>query len=200
VKHRSEGGMALATTMLVLLLMSTMIAGFAWMVLGDRTLGGNYKDRQLAYYGAEAGMETLTAALENLFNGNYAPTAAMLTSTTTGIVSTSPSNLVPGVSYLNPNGTNGFVITFPEQSNGNPQASAANIPNGTYAGMQGLTTPYTLQVTARTDAGSEVRLQRVVQTVAIPVYQFGVFSDTDLDYFAEPPFNFGGRVHSNGNI
>jgi Tfp pilus assembly protein PilX len=192
--------MALATTMLVLLLMSTMIAGFAWMVLGDRSLGGNYRDRQLAYYGAEAGMETLTAALENLFNGNYAPTAAMLTSTTTGIVSTAPTNLVPGVSYLNPDGTNGFVIKFPTQSNGNPQASAANIPNGTYAGMQGLTTPYTIQVTSRTDAGSEVRLQRVVQTVAIPVYQFGVFSDTDLDYFAEPPFNFGGRVHSNGNI
>jgi hypothetical protein len=192
--------MALATTMLVLLLMSTMIAGFAWMVLGDRTLGGNYKDRQLAYYGAEAGMETLTASLENLFNGNYAPTAAMLTGTTTGIVATAPTNLVPGVSYLNPDGTNGFVIKFPTQSNGNPQASAANIPNGTYAGMQGLTTPYTIQVTARTDAGSEVRLQRVVQTVAIPVYQFGVFSDTDLDYFAEPPFNFGGRVHSNGNI
>ena len=200
MKHRSEGGMALATTMLVLLLLSTMIAGFAWMVLGDRTLGGNYKDRQLAYYGAEAGMETLTASLENLFNGNYAPTATMITGTTTGIIATAPTNLVPGVSYLNPDGTNGFVIKFPQQSNGNPQASAATIPNGTYAGMQGLSTPYTIQVTARTNAGSEVRLQRDVQTVAIPVFQFGVFSVNDLDYFAEPNFNFGGRVHSNGNI
>src|SRR5579872_814795 len=200
VKHRSEGGMALATTMLVLLLLSTMIAGFAWMVLGDRTLGGNYKDRQLAYYGAEAGMETLTASLQNLFNANYAPTAAMITGTTTGIIATAPTNLVPGVSYLNPDGTNGFVIKFPQQSSGNPQASAANIPNGTYAGMQGLMTPYTIQVTARTNAGSEVRLQRDVQTVAIPVFQFGVFGTNDLDYFAEPPFNFGGSVHANGNI
>ena len=131
---------------------------------------------------------------------NYAPTAAMITGTTTGIVATSPTNLVPGVSYLNPDGTNGFVIKFPQQSNGNPQASAANIPNGTYAGMQGLMTPYTIQVTARTNGGSEVRLQRDVQTVAIPVFQFGVFSVNDLDYFAEPNFNFGGRVHSNGNI
>ena len=61
-------------------------------------------------------------------------------------------------------------------------------------------TPYTIQVTSRTSGGSEVRLQRDVQTVAIPVFQFGVFSVNDLDYFAEPPFNFGGRVHSNGNI
>ena len=199
MKHRREKGMALATTMLVLLLLSTMIAGFAWMVMGDRTLGGNYADRQLAFYGAEAGMESLTAALQNLFNGNYAPTAAMITGTS-GLVHTAPSNLVPGVSYLNPDGTNGYVIKFPTQSNGNPQASPSTIPNGTYAGLQGLMTPYTIQVTARTNGGSEVRLQRDVQTVAIPVFQFGVFSVNDLDYFAEPPFNFGGRVHSNGNI
>ena len=122
--------------MLILLLLSTMIAGFAWMVMGDRTLGGNYQDRQKAFYGAEAGMESLTAALENLFNSNYAPTASVITGTS-GIVATAPSNLVPGVQYLNPDGTNGYVIKFPQDSNGNPQSSSSNISNGTYAGLRG---------------------------------------------------------------
>jgi hypothetical protein len=36
--------------------------------------------------------------------------------------------------------------------------------------------------------------------VAIPVFQFGLFSDTDLDFFAGPDFNFGGRLHTNGNL
>ena len=199
MRYRREKGIALVTSILILLLLSTMIAGFAWMVMGDRVLGGNYQDRQLAFYGAEAGMESLTAALENLFNSNYAPTAASLTGTS-GIVNTAPTNLVPGVQYLNPDGTNGYVIKFPTNAGGNPQASPSNIPNGTYAGLQGLMTPYTIQVTSRTGFGSEVRLTRTVQTVAIPVFQFGVFSATDLDYFAEPSFNFGGRVHSNGNL
>jgi PilX N-terminal len=199
VRYRRENGIALVTSILILLLLSTMIAGFAWMIMGDRALGGNYQDRQLAFYGAEAGMESLTAALENLFNANYAPTAASITGTS-GIVKTAPSNLVPGVSYLNPDGSNGYVVLFPTDSNGNPKAGASNISHGTYAGLQGLMTPYTIQVTARTPFGSEVRLTRDVQTVAIPVFQFGVFSATDLDYFAEPPFNFGGRVHSNGNL
>jgi type IV pilus assembly PilX-like protein len=199
VRYRREKGIALVTSILILLLLSTMIAGFAWMVMGDRALGGNYQDRQLAFYGAEAGMESLTAALENLFNSNYAPTAASLTGTS-GIVNTAPSNLVPGVQYLNPDGTNGYVIKFPTNAGGNPQASPSNISNGTYAGLQGLMTPYTIQVTSRTGFGSEVRLTRTVQTVAIPVFQFGVFSANDLDYFAEPNFNFGGRVHSNGNL
>jgi Tfp pilus assembly protein PilX len=149
VRYRREKGIALVTSILILLLLSTMIAGFAWMVMGDRALGGNYQDRQLAFYGAEAGMESLTAALENLFNANYAPTAASLTGTS-GIVNTAPSNLVPGVQYLNPDGTNGYVIKFPTNAGGNPQASASNISNGTYAGLQGLMTPYTIQVTSRT--------------------------------------------------
>jgi len=32
------------------------------------------------------------------------------------------------------------------------------------------------------------------------VFQFGVFSDSDLSYFAGPNFNFQGRVHTNGNL
>ncbi len=45
-----------------------------------------------------------------------------------------------------------------------------------------------------------MKLQRQVQLVAIPVFQFGVFSNTDLALFNGPPFDFGGRVHTNGNL
>jgi hypothetical protein len=45
-----------------------------------------------------------------------------------------------------------------------------------------------------------VRLERELNTVAIPVFQFGIFSETDLSFFAGPNFNFGGRVHTNGNL
>ena len=36
--------------------------------------------------------------------------------------------------------------------------------------------------------------------MAIPVFQFGIFSDVDLSFFAGPNFDFGGRVHTNGNL
>ena len=32
------------------------------------------------------------------------------------------------------------------------------------------------------------------------MFQFGIFSDVDLSFFAGPNFNFGGRVHTNGNL
>lgn len=202
MRNRQQEGIALITTLLILLLLSTMIVGLAWLVMGDQRLGGNNNDRQLAFYAAEAGMETLTASLENLFDANYAPnqTAINLLMTTPG----PPSN-IQGVQYLAPGSTvngSGYLITFtPSAANASlPASSYGTIPTGAYAGLVGLMTPYTLAVTAHTAEGSEVKLQRQVQTVGIPVFQFGFFSQTDLSFFAGPNFNFGGRVHTNGNL
>ena len=44
-------------------------------------------------------------------------------------------------------------------------------------------------------------MRRTLQTVAIPVFQFGMFSETDLAFHAgAEAFQFGGRVHTNGNL
>mgnify|MGYP003338928891 CR=1 FL=1 len=51
-----------------------------------------------------------------------------------------------------------------------------------------------------TTAGGEAHLKRAVDTVAIPVFQFGMFSDVDLSFHAGANFNFGGRIHTNGNL
>jgi PilX N-terminal len=203
VRNRQEQGIALVTTLLVLLLLSTMIVGIAWLITGDQKLGGNNSDRQLAFYGAEAGMESLTASLENLFDSNPSPNSAAINAlmTTPG----PPAN-IPNVQYIAPGSTtpgSGYQITFtPSPTNPNlPNSGVGTIPNGDNgAGLYAIMTPYTLTVTAKTATGSEVRLQRVVQTVSIPVFEFGYFSQMDLAFFAGPNFNFGGRVHTNGNL
>ena len=199
MKHKGDKGIALVTTLLILLLMSTMIVGLTWLVMGDQKLGGNNADRQMAFYGAESGLEALTAQLENTFDTNYAPTAANITT----VVSSTPLNLVPGVQYLDPGNTtngSGYHINFSPDANGNPASSYHTISTGAYAGLVGLTTPYTLTATSHSIEGSEVKLVRSVQTVAIPIFQFGIFSDSDLSFFAGPNFDFGGRVHTNGNL
>ena len=74
------------------------------------------------------------------------------------------------------------------------------IAAGPYVGFKGLLTRYDITVTARSTKGSEVRLRRGLQTVAVPVFQFGVFSETDLTFFGGDDFDFGGRVHTNANL
>jgi hypothetical protein len=197
VRNRREKGIALAIALVVLLLISIMIAGLAWLVMGDQKLGGNNADRQRAFYGAEAGLESLTASLQNAFNAKYALTASDINALT----QTPPSN-VPGIQYVAPGGSNGsgYVIGFTPNAQGNPASSFSTLTTGPYAGLVALSTKYNMAVTAKTAFGSETKLQRKVQTVAIPLFQFGIFSQGDLDFFAEPPFNFGGRVHTNGNL
>ncbi len=48
--------------------------------------------------------------------------------------------------------------------------------------------------------GVQVALRRKFLNNRIPVYQFGIFYDDDLEFHPGPRFDFGGRVHSNGSI
>jgi hypothetical protein len=210
VRNRRETGMALITALFVMMLLSTMIVGLAWLITSDQKLGGNNSDRQNAFYGAEAGMEALTASLENTFDFNDSPTFTIVN----GLASGMPSYIAPpGIQYLSPGSStanSGLSIGFTgcqkvgaqtcPNGVGNPTPVWGAIGTGQFANMNAWVTPYTLTVVAKSALGSEVKLQREVQTVAIPVFQFGMFSQVDLSFFAGPNFNFGGTVHTNGNL
>src|SRR5580693_7786926 len=191
---RRESGIALLTTILLMLLMSSLLVGFVLLISSGQKLSGYNNDYSKAFYAAEAGMEKLTADIGTLFDTNYSPSGVQINTLTT----TPPS--LTGINYVQYNGASGYAINFATDSNGNPLASTNVINSGPYQGMTALQTLYTLNVTARTTAGSEVKLQRTTQTVGIPVFQFGIFSQTDLSFFAGPVFNFGGRTQTNGNL
>jgi hypothetical protein len=70
VRIESEKGVALITALLVLFLVSTLVIGLSWMVMTDQRLGGNYSAHESAFYGAEAGMEKMTADVGTKFTTN----------------------------------------------------------------------------------------------------------------------------------
>jgi hypothetical protein len=194
-----QAGIALITTLLLLLLMSAMVVGFVLLVTEGQRLSGMNNDQSRAFYGAEAGMEKLTADLGALFSNTYAPTGPQVNALELippVLPATSP------IQFVDSQGNNSYLIAFPPDARGNPLASFAQITSGSspYQGMTALETPYTLTVGARTTNGAEVKLQRTLQTVGIPLFQFGIFSQTDLGFFPGPNFNFGGRVATNGNL
>lgn len=198
VRTKCESGVALISTLLVLLLVSALVVGMSYMVMTDQHLGANNLNRESAFYGAEAGMEKLTADIGNKFAQNGDVLCSDLTSAP---VSTPPApTIVPGITYTNAAGASTYTATNTGCPAAPTSTTATILPPSPYAGMSGVITPYTLAVTAQADNGSEVKLQRQIQLVAIPVFQFGIFSQTDLSFFAGPAFDFGGRVHTNGNL
>jgi hypothetical protein len=196
---QKHSGMALITTLLLLLLMSAVVVGLMLMVTEGQKLTGMDNEQTRAFYGAESGMEKLTADLGTLFTATYAPTGAEVDS-----LALNPPNLPSStdVTYVDNQGNSTYSIGYTKDGSGNPLASFAQITSGSspYQGMSALETTYTLTVGALTASGAQVKLQRTTQTVGIPLFQFGVYSETDLSFFPGPNFNFGGRVHSNGNL
>ena len=196
-KLNRQSGIALLTTLLLLILMSSLMVGFILLVMSGQRLSGMNNESSKAFYGAEAGMEKLTADLGTLFNANYAPSAALVTA-----ISTTPPALgAQGISFVDQSGNPAYNINF-TQVNGFPVSSFGQVTSGSspYQGMTALATPYDLVVTARTATGAEAKLTRQIQTIGIPLFQFGIFSETDLSYFPGPDFKFGGRVHTNGDL
>src|SRR5262249_31521163 len=199
MKLERQSGIALVTAMIILLLVLTLVLGFTWLTLTDQQLGGVNAGVKSAFYGAEAGMEKLTADLGNLFATNDAPSGAQVNA----IMAPANEPTIPFIAYLDPSGNPGYRIDFPPDQNGNPSSAIHTILSGPYQGMTGLLTPFTLTVVARSVGSgttAEVKMRRQVQSVGIPIFQFGIFSQTDLSFFPGPDFNFGGRVHTNGNL
>lgn len=191
--RNNDRGMALVSALLIMMMLSALLAGVLAMIAADQRSSGVTHDQTRAYAAAHAGLEKLTADIGSLFvGGNFNPSAAQLSELTAA-----PPTL-PGFQFVSPDGTSGYTLTA-------GGAVTATIPNGPFQGLQGLITPYVINVTARAVGGglggaAEVRMRREVQTVAVPVFQFGVYSENSLSFFAGPDFDFGGRVHTNQNI
>jgi len=191
----SERGIALISVMLLLMLTSAVLAGFLATVNTDMALRSVDRARTRALYAAHGGLEKLTADLGDLFATDFAPNRSDLAALEAdppameNIAFEASDDL--GYTIVPVNGYDG---------SNNPVPTSGTVTSGPYEGFVGLVTPYWLWVTAHGADGAEARLRRKIQTVSIPVFQFGVFSETDLSFFPGPEFNFGGRVHTNGNL
>src|SRR5437899_5107109 len=145
-----ESGIALLTSLLLMMLIFSLSAGFIFLVTSGQQMTGLSNGQTRAFYGAEAGMEKMTADLGTLFDNTYSPSAAQLNQ----IPQTPPS--LSGIKYLATDGTSGYQLDYPKDSNGKPVATNQTIKSGPWGGMTGLITPYTLTVTARTESNNEV--------------------------------------------
>lgn len=201
---RDARGFTLIAALLLTILLSGVAIGLMYMVSNETRMGGNDLEGNLAFYGAEAGIETLTSQLSQLYQTSQTPNAAAITALT------SPSNFPTMVSGSNISSINYVeTITWPlSDAAGNPKGTWDIVGSGPDQGMVATLIPFNLQVTATRQSGSGVvaatgasmNMTRTVEVALLPAFEFGVFCDGDCDYFAGPNFNFGGRVHTNGNL
>ena len=187
-RFSSEKGVALIAALLLLVLTSAVAVALLMTVNTEQNLQRTDQGNNQAYYAAEAGMENMMKDLYNLYTQFQSPTVAQIQ----GIQANVPTQ-VPSATYPE------YIVNVPNVG-GVPTSRVQTISSGPNQGLFALITPMTLQVTADMPGQQEVRLLRSVEVAEIPVFQFGVFSESDLAFFPGPDFQVGGRVHTNGNL
>jgi hypothetical protein len=189
-QNPKESGIALIIVVIMMAMLSLTIVGVYYMVMGEEKTSLSARDNTTVFYAAEGGLEQMSAGLAQLFSATASPTPTQINALA------APTFLPPGIRYST------FSIGCPTAPCASPLPSISGVIPGTsaLAGLQGVITPFTLTVVADGPANTEAKLVRQVQEVAVPVFEFGIFSATDLSFFAGPNFGFGGRVYTNGNL
>jgi hypothetical protein len=192
VVPRLQRGVALVSVLLMLAVMSAMAVALVYKVNHEQRLQAADSGNTAAYYGAEAGMEKMMADLSLLYAQIAAPTNCDIAT----LQNNPPPQAAVGSTYPE------YVFNVPVAGGGcvAPPTTVQTISSGPNAGLQAGIVRMSLQVTADSNAGDEARLIRSVEVAQVPVFQFGVFSDSDLSYFPGPDFDFAGRVQTNGNL
>lgn len=166
----------------------------------EARIAGSDLQRTHAFYAAAAGMEKMTNDFSEIFRRKMHPTADDLTA----IAAAHPQE-------LNAEGFQ-FNQTIEEdtarlnelratQNLPNTVYPRVNIPDGAYAGLYASLVPYRMTSTALQNySGAEVKLEREFNNYLIPLFQFGMFSNEDIEIHPGPLMTFNGRVHTNQNL
>jgi hypothetical protein len=187
-------GFTLIASLLLMLLLSGVAIALLMMVNSEQRVGGIDLSANYTYRSAEGAMEKMTSDLANTFQNVQAPTNTEICAL---------SNNVP---------TWDTTMTYPTY-NVAPVGATTAVPcpalttvwgaiqAGPDEGLYAQIMPVTLNVIAQRGNYQEtVSMTRTAEVALIPVFQYGVFSDSDLFYGQSPNLGFAGRVHTNGDL
>lgn len=177
-QKRRRAGFALEVVLLMLVMFSVVVlAGLSAVTTMARTSDADYKGARAGYAsegGADDVMSQLDAAMQDgIIDGS-------------DIASISTPN-VPGYRLTQSTQTTGVPVT-------------RTISSGPFAGLYSLNQPIDITVTARDSSGNRATSVLSVNAQTIPLFQFGVFYEDDLEILPGQPMTFTGWVHTNGSL
>lgn len=184
-KHDLHGEKGSA--MVIALMVMTLLLGFVALAISRTTTetiaASNDAAETRAFEAAHASLEVMTRN----FNKNFETSLNITSADITRIQGQHP----PGFSEYVFNQT----ITQTEST------KDVVLTGEMFQGLYALRDEWQLNTSAtRSQDGVQVLLRRRFFNDRIPIFQFGIFYDDDLEFHPGPRFDFGGRVHSNGHL
>ncbi len=180
-----QRGFALIGVLLLMLIVSGLAVSVSYLTIREKKVSGSDQDNNIALYGAEGGLEKISSDLTYLYQQKMSP----LQSDLDNLSANKPT--LPGIAFSE------YKVA---PTNGSMTPVVATLSSGANAGLNALMVKLTSSVTAQAPGTSQVRMVRNLEVALIPVFQFGMFSDTDLTFHNGPDMDFNGRIHTNANL
>lgn len=180
--RHGERGTATIIALLVMGLLTIFVALALSRTTAESLIMGNDAAEARSFYAAQASIETMSRNFNKIYDVRLSPTAGDINNVQTTI----------------PQGFTGY--TFNQTLTRTGSDEVVTLAGGPYEGLTALRDPWNLDTTATGPSGVQVDLRRTFYSNRIPIFQFGVFYDDDMELSPGAAFAFGGRVHTNGNF
>lgn len=183
-KTKSEQGAALVIVILVMLLLMGFVAIVLSRVNSETVITANDSAENRSLNAAQALVESNSRDFASLFQRKLSPS--------TNDIDAIRNATVEGFDDYD------FSHKFITQKK---TSESIQIPDGDYQGLFSVRDEWEIDVTAKDKkTGVESRIKRSFNNDRIPLFQFGMFYEDDLELNRPPLFTFGGRVHTNANL
>lgn len=195
-----ERGAALAIAVIILAILAVIAMTALAFSSTEARIASSDLQRTQTFYAASTGLEKMTNDFSNLFLRKMNPTDQDLID----IENAHPQEMYDeGFSF-----EQNLEIDQPRltqlqtiQSLPSNVYPRVNISEGPYAGLYANIVPYKMSSIATMENSSvQVKLEREFNNYLVPLFQFGIYSNGDLEFHPGPLMTFNGRVHSNQNI
>lgn len=174
---RNNRGIALFVALMLTLMLSIIGLGIIKSSNDEVAIAGNELNEMKCFYAAEAGLDKVTSLIQSQYDTNELP---------------------PTISPAETTSIGGVSLTYST----NPQATTTRtLTKGTLAGMNAFVRPYQILSTAYDSShNTTVALEEYFEVASVPIFQFAIFYDNDLEIAPGANMVVSGRVHSNGDL
>ena len=171
----NDKGAALLTVLAIVLLLTFIGTVTVMTSKTELDISGVDRTEKMAFYAAEAGLEKAIGAIMYEYS-NYGM----------------PPDPLPGGQFE----LNGYTVTYSTTDHGAPQIDY--LTHGAYKGLYALVKSFTVDADATGGAyAARAEVTQDIEDALIPLFQFAVFYEDDLEIAPGPYMTLGGRVHTN---
>jgi Tfp pilus assembly protein PilX len=177
-----ETGSAIIIALFVMLLLLGFVALAVTRTTNETIASSNDEAETRAFEAAQASLEVVTRNFDKIFEQKLNPDQADIDR----VKSQTPPNFA--------------AFTFTQDIDQTQNTVQVTMTGQELQGLNALRDKWEINTVAKDANGVQVLLRRDFYNNRVPVFQFGVFYDDDLEFHPGPRFDFGGRVHTNGNL